>query len=99
MGTENDKFAVGHKDLRWLIGADSSEESVNSIGQSGNVDLTLLQVEEKQLPVRGAEGTATSHLGIMLWWGPVGEVIVNGSRDFLLQSLKLLQLQGGKRKQ
>lgn len=57
VGTEDDEFAVGHKDLGRLVGADSSEEGTNGIGERGEVGLALLQVEEKELAVNRTPAT------------------------------------------
>lgn len=42
MGTEDDELAVGDKDLRRLIVVDGRIESIDGIGQCGDVGFTLL---------------------------------------------------------
>lgn len=93
VGAEDDELAVGHKDLGRLVGADSSEEGVNGVGERGEVGLALLQVEEEQLAVSRTQGTPC--WAIVLGRAPVGQVVVNGACYLLLQPLKLLQLWEG----
>lgn len=95
VGTEDDKLAVGHKDLGGLVGADSGEEGVNGIGERGEVGLALLQVEEEELAVGRTQGPATPCRAVVLGGAPVGQVIVDGARHLLLQPLELLQLREG----
>lgn len=47
MGTENDKFAVGDKNLGWLIVVDGRVESIDGIGQCGDVGFALLRIEQQ----------------------------------------------------
>ncbi len=55
MCTEDNKLAVGYKDLRWLIGINGSEEGVDGVGHRGYILLTLLLVEEEELAVAMAQ--------------------------------------------
>lgn len=90
VGTEDDKLAVGHKDLGRLVGADGGEEGIDSIGERGEVGLALLQVEEEELAVSRTQCPTAPRGAVVLGGAPVGQVIVDGARHLLLQPLKLL---------
>ena len=55
MCAENDKFAVRHEDLGWLVGVYGGEEGVDGIGHRGDILLALLLVEEEELLVARAQ--------------------------------------------
>ncbi|KAG7235324.1 hypothetical protein INR49_002781 [Caranx melampygus] len=56
VGAEDDKLAVCYEYTRWLAGADTAEEGVNSAEQRDKVLLALLRVEGQQLTVPRAQG-------------------------------------------
>lgn len=91
VSAEDDEFAVGNKDFGWLVVVDGGVERVDGVGERGDVGLALLHVKEQQLPVAHAQLTAR-RLRVLRGRSPARNVIVDWSRDFLLQSLKLLQL-------
>lgn len=90
---EDDKLAVRHEDLGWLVGVDGSEEGVDGIGHRGDVLLTLLLIEEEELPVAvaqfGGRGASRAILGqligqrVMRGRDPARHVIVDWPADFL----------------
>lgn len=51
MSTQDHKLAVCYKDFWRLVGVDGCEEGVDGIGYRGDVLLTLLLIEEEELPV------------------------------------------------
>lgn len=104
VSTEDDKLAVRHEDLGRLVGVDGGEEGVDGIGHRGDVLLALLLVEEEELPVTvaqlggggGAPGAILSQLvgeGVVGGGDPARHIIVDWLADFLLQPLKLFNLQ------
>lgn len=78
VGAEDDKLAVGHKDLGRLVGADGRKEGVNSIGEGGEVGLALLQVEEEELAVSRTQCPTAPRGAVVLRGAPVGQVVVDG---------------------
>lgn len=104
---EDDELAVGHENLGRLIGVDGSEEGVDGVGDGGDVLLALLVVEEEELLVAAAQlgggrvsGVALGQLvgqRVVEGRNPARHVVVDWPADFLLQPLKLRNLQGDKR--
>ncbi len=93
MRAEDDELAVRHEDLGWLVRVDRSEEGVDGIGHRGNVLLTLLLIEEQELPVAvtqfGGRGASRAILGqlvgqrVVRGRDPARHVIVDWPADFL----------------
>lgn len=92
-----------HKDFGRLVGIDGSEEGINGIGHCGYILLTLFLVEEEELPVAVAQfvggGASRAILEqlvgqrVVRGWDPACHVIVDWLAHFLLQPLKLFNLQ------
>lgn len=103
---ENDKLAVCHKYLWWLVGVDSSKKGIDGICHRGDVLLALLLIEENKLTVTvaqlGGGGASRAVLGqvvcqrVVCGWNPTGHVIVDWPADLLLQTLKLFNLEDDK---
>lgn len=90
---EDYKLAVSYEDFGRLVGVDGGEEGVDGIGDRGDVLLTLLLVEEDELPVavaqfRGsAPGAVLGHLigqRVVRRWDPACHIVVDWLADFLL---------------
>lgn len=107
MCAEDDELAVRHEDLWGLVRVDGGEEGVDGVGYRGDVLLTLLLVEEEELPVAVAQlggggaggGASRAILGLLVGWrvqwgrDPARHVVVDWPADFLLQPLKLFNLE------
>lgn len=83
VSAEDDELAVGDEDLGGLVVVDGGVESVDGVGERGDVGLALLHVKEQQLPVAHAQLTAR-RLWVVRGRGPARDVVVDWSGDFLL---------------
>lgn len=107
VGAEDDELAVSDEDLGRLVGVDGGEEGIDGVGYRGDVVLTLLLVEEEELPVamaklgggRVSSTTLGKRVGQRMVRGrdPARHVVVNWLTDFLFELFKLLNLEEKKR--
>lgn len=89
MRAEDDELAVCHKDLGRLVGVDGGEKGVDGIGHRGDILLTLLLVEEEEMPVAVAQlgGVASRAIlakRVVRGRDPARNVVVDWPADFLL---------------